>query len=932
MKPKVQAQRKFAQGAFVPPAVAVTERRTVEPPEQQIIVTNNTSAKRVLDSVTFSHPGMHLHMPRVVLERCSLNTTTMIPATTTNKRNYKRKKINEKSTRVLRSTRSRQESSEIYNSEDDRPLRDYYLRKKRSKPEMNGNETTRKKKKLPQKDTIAAKKRKSTMLSTSTEPIAGPTTTATTSLEQPQALTFEYLIVKEEPLLNLSLNDENDALPEDDSIDRLSEASASDENLLGVDDALPGNDDPPICDNSIKNEPNQEEPNPEVVSYKLEVPPTRHEEGYPEVISSDEEVPPTPHEGTTGARSHEPERTELPSSSTQEPSISEGCSTAPTFYPTEDEFRDPLAYYLKIAPIAAQYGLCKVVPPPSFKPECKTTGLDRVTAGAQYPARFFKRWGDGTLQMCAIRTYLASHNVFFPRPPLVDGLEVNLPKMFRVVQGLGGFKEVSIKKKWSKVAERMNFIKLANPEKKLDHLYVKYILPYDILTNDERRSLYHKVEARWHAKQQLLQRRADNPLHLRKIYLNESEESSDEGELSEEESNVREAILDVEDCVKAGRQMPLATFRKVSRTALNMHFPNGEPTVDEIERAYWQMVHQATDHIGVYTASVDTSQFEIGFTTNPSDPISRHPWNLKNICQNEANILRFLGAVVSTTVPILHFGMIYSTNCWHRDPHGLPWLEYLHEGREKIWYGIPDQHSDQFRRAVEQLCPTSVQNKSMWLPSDITMIPPDLLLQEGVSLTKIIQKPGEFIFVLPKAYSCSICTDFTMAESVYFAVQPWQMTLHQVFQELRDCGEPMMFAPEQLLLAITRDERVSPTLYQEIVPQLVNLLEDELKSRFALIDRGIPAIFVGRKDGDRPYNVNEEAECGVCRRPLYLSQVKVKNYKSLNHACPQDAHLILEKLDGSENSGPIDMVLETLVSDSVLRRILSGGQKKRVDS
>ncbi|CAD7082818.1 unnamed protein product [Hermetia illucens] len=549
---------------------------------------------------------------------------------------------------------------------------------------------------------------------------------------------------------------------------------------------------------------------------------------------------------------------------------------APIFRPTDKEFQDPMEFIERITPIAARFGICKIIPPDSFKPECRVSDDMRFTAYNQYVHKMLHRWGPSAKEFSAIKKYLATQSIAMTHPPWIGGMEVDLPRLYHTVQELGGLKEVIEKKKWARVAEEMCIPKLAQDRvTKLDDIYCKYLLPYDTLSPAERQKLFDEVEADWAKREARARRNADRCVNLENI-------SNEDGESSENDDESDEEVDGVSmECIVKGRSMPLNAFFRIARNTMALWFKNTEPTVADIEAEFWRHVAVRDSHVCVHSGSIDSSGWGYGFPSpgpkTKGSPCAKHPWNLKVLTNNAGSVLRSLGPVMGITVPTLHVGMLFSACCWYRDPHGLSWIEYLHTGASKIWYGIPDEQSSKFRKALTALIPTHCQNKTIWLPCDTVMVPPHMLTDRGVSLCRVEQKPGEYVVIFPRAYTSSIATGYVVSESVYFATSSWLDSAKDDFRDIHESCEPAMFSLEQVLFAIGNDQRVSIDIVTQILPMLSEMYDKEVAARQQLKAAGLTEIKKFQQPvakSKQKVPVSEEHECDLCRANLYISMVR----------------------------------------------------------
>lgn len=156
---------------------------------------------------------------------------------------------------------------------------------------------------------------------------------------------------------------------------------------------------------------------------------------------------------------------------------------APVFYPTEEEFKDPLAYINKIRPVAETTGICKIKPPSNWQPPFavdvdklrftpRIQRLNELEAKTRIKLNFLdqiaKFW---ELQGSSLRI------------PMIEKRALDLYTLHRLVKKEGGSDHVTKERKWSKIAALMGYPIGKGIGTILKSHFDRLLYPYDIFRN-----------------------------------------------------------------------------------------------------------------------------------------------------------------------------------------------------------------------------------------------------------------------------------------------------------------------------------------------------------------------------------------------------------------------------------------------------------------
>uniref|UniRef100_A0A9J8ADH8 Protein Jumonji n=1 Tax=Cyprinus carpio carpio TaxID=630221 RepID=A0A9J8ADH8_CYPCA len=610
-----------------------------------------------------------------------------------------------------------------------------------------------------------------------------------------------------------------------------------------------------------------------------------------------------------------------------------GCAAlgeVPVFKPTSREFQDPLVYLDSVRERAESSGLCRVLPPPDWRPECKLNDDMRFVTQVQRIHKLGRRWGPNVQKLACIKKHLKSQGISMDEPPLIGGCEVDLARFSELVCDMGGMQQVMDLKKWSRLADLLRIPKSAQDRlAKLQEAYLQYLLSYDLLSPEEHRRLEQEVLAekealerkrgpleghldngqrslalpryepkngltglnhrngfRNHNKEPDTQRQASR----RRLFAREKKGEKVDCDEADEEAEDEGVLSDQHKCIYKGRSVSLTTFYRIARNTMMMCF-NKEPGAAEVEQDYWRIVEQRDCHVAVHYGKVDTNTHGSGFPVGKSEPFSKHGWNLTVLPNNSGSILRHLGAVPGVTVPWLNIGMVFSTSCWSQDQNRLPYIDYLHTGADCIWYSIPAEEKTKLDKVVHTLLQANGTPGLEMLEKNV-MISPEVLCREGIKVHRTVQQSGEFVVVFPGAFVSRVCCGYSVSETVHFATPQWMNLGYEAAKDLKYRHIAKPFSMEKLLYQIATAEakRENRLVLSTISSLLKDLRNIEMKQRQDLYEAGLlsSARYCTHDNNQSPADTRKkprkwlalessERRCQTCQHLCYLSMVVQEN-------------------------------------------------------
>jgi len=488
---------------------------------------------------------------------------------------------------------------------------------------------------------------------------------------------------------------------------------------------------------------------------------------------------------------------------------------APVFYPTEEEWsKDSLQYIQAVRAKCQGYGIAKIVPPKSWKPNFSITTdkslvatrlqrIDRLGAHARaksaemQPDR--KEMEGNPIERVERALAEARARVQMGEADEVEQGQKEIAALENHLQFLNKLEQKSKRARWKKCCTckgMLDEVKMTNCTECKRWFHIFCLSP----------PLHEVPEDAWTCAECLEYKKQSFGFGNGKKYsLDEYKHRGDRFK--------REWFK-----LKQGQRPASVPFK-------------------DIEKQFWKIVQKGKPHVEVeYGSELDVGELGSGFPLK--GPFAAHPWNLNNLARAGGSVLRHLDDIAGITIPWLYIGMCFSSFCWHNEDHYCYSISYNHRGAPKQWYGIPGDCAAAFEAMMRETYPKLFAKQPDLLYQLVTLVAPSTLKKHGVSVCRAIHNPGEFIVTFPQAYHAGFNYGFNVAEAVNFACPDWVSWGTRAVEHYRTFRRVPVFSHDELIVRIAMCEEGLETAAW-VENGLQRIRDVEYQSRFDLFKRGL---------------------------------------------------------------------------------------------
>jgi len=159
-----------------------------------------------------------------------------------------------------------------------------------------------------------------------------------------------------------------------------------------------------------------------------------------------------------------------------------GLQEAPTYRPTEAEFRDPMEYIRSISDKASKYGICKIVPPDNWTPDFAIDSEKFHFRTRKQEINLVEGSNRTNLNyLDQLAKFHKQYGAHLNRFPSVDKRPLDLYKLKKAVEVRGGFQNVCKDKKWAEIGRDLGYSGkiMSSLSTSLKNSYQRWLHPYE---------------------------------------------------------------------------------------------------------------------------------------------------------------------------------------------------------------------------------------------------------------------------------------------------------------------------------------------------------------------------------------------------------------------------------------------------------------------